>query len=70
MSKSMVQLSVKIFHFVKPGLIKHVLLVWMELKFLKKLWCCVGRGVETNVPKEIRVLTFRALPLRFALTKG
>ena len=34
MPKPMVQLSVKIFHFVKPGLIKHVLLVWMELKIL------------------------------------
>ena len=32
MSESMVQLSVKNFHFVKPGLIKHVSLVWMELK--------------------------------------
>ena len=32
MSKSMVQLSVKIFQFFKPGLIKHVLLVWIELK--------------------------------------
>ena len=32
MSKPMVHLSVTNFHFVKPGLIKHVLLVWMELK--------------------------------------
>ena len=29
MSKPMVQLFVTNFHFVKPGLIKHVLLVWM-----------------------------------------
>ena len=31
MSKPMVELSVTNFHFVKPGLIKHVLLVWMGL---------------------------------------
>ena len=31
-SKPMVQLSVTNFHFVKPGLIKHVLLVWIRLK--------------------------------------
>ena len=34
MSKPTVQLSVTNFHFVKPGLIKHVLLVWMGLKFI------------------------------------
>ena len=32
MSKPMVQLSVTHFHFVKPGLIKHVLFVSMGLK--------------------------------------
>ena len=38
MSKPMVELSVTNFHFVEPGLIKHVLLVWMGFKFRPKSW--------------------------------
>ena len=36
--KVVIQLSVAEFHFVKPGLIKHVLLVWMGHKTSKT--CC------------------------------
>ena len=67
MSKSMVQLSVKIFHFVKPGLVKHVLLSLVGFSRLN-LWnkfqsvAIQMKAIEAYFPVVLFIMPYKVVP--------